>query len=149
MIHIRGNHLQREISYTRESLIQGNPLYKETPYMWKPLWNEMPWEGQPQEIVGKWKSLIQGNPWYRGMICTRGTPLNIRGNHLQMEINYIRKPLIYGNSCKVNALFNKGAHPRPSLFRGIKCTFENIKNHRGNQINQNNQRGQGNNCQTP
>ena len=35
---------------------------------------------------------------------------------MQMEINYIRKPLIYGNSCKVNALFNKGAHPRPSLF---------------------------------
>ena len=33
-----------------------------------------------------------------------------------MEINYMRKPLIYGNSCKVNALFNKGAHPRPSLF---------------------------------
>ena len=35
---------------------------------------------------------------------------------MQREINYIRKPLIYVNSCKVNALFNKGAHPRPSLF---------------------------------
>ena len=35
---------------------------------------------------------------------------------MQREINYTRKPLIYGNSCKVNALFNKGAHPRPSLF---------------------------------
>ena len=35
---------------------------------------------------------------------------------MQREINYTRKPLIHGNSCKVNALFNKGAHPRPSLF---------------------------------
>ena len=34
-------------------------------------------------------------------------------------------------------------------FRGIKCTFENIKNHRETQINQNNQRGQGNNYQKP
>ena len=47
----------------------------------------------------------------------QGEPLvNIRGNHLQRGINYTRKPPIYGNSCKVNALFNKGAHPRPSLF---------------------------------
>ena len=35
---------------------------------------------------------------------------------MQREINYARKPRIYGNSCKVNALFNKGAHPCPSLF---------------------------------
>ena len=35
---------------------------------------------------------------------------------MQREINYTRKLLIYGNPCKVNALFNKGAHPRPSLF---------------------------------
>ena len=35
---------------------------------------------------------------------------------MQREVNYTKKPLIYGNSCKVNALFNKGAHPRPSLF---------------------------------
>ena len=35
---------------------------------------------------------------------------------MQRGINYTRKPLIHGNSCKVNALFNKGAHPRPSLF---------------------------------
>ena len=35
---------------------------------------------------------------------------------MQRETNYARKPLIYGNSCKMNALFNKGAHPRPSLF---------------------------------
>ena len=42
--------------------------------------------------------------------------MNIRGNHLKKEINYTRKPLIFGNLCKVNILFNKGAHPRPSLF---------------------------------
>ncbi len=67
---------------------------------------------------------------------------------MQREINYTRKPLIYGNSCKVNALFNKGAHPRPSLFEE-KCKFETIKNHRENQRNQNNQRGQDKNYQKP
>ena len=35
---------------------------------------------------------------------------------MQREINYTRKPLTYGNSCKVNASFNKGAHPHLSLF---------------------------------
>ena len=51
------------------------------------------------------------------MIYTRGTPRKHRGNHLHREeINYTRKTLVYGNSCKVNALFNKGAHPCPSLF---------------------------------
>ena len=35
---------------------------------------------------------------------------------MQSEITYTRKPLIHGNSCKVNALFNKGAHPRPRFF---------------------------------
>ena len=78
---------------------------------------------------------------------------------MQREINYIRKPLIYGNSCKVNALFNKGAHPRPSLFeessvhvkisktigktKETKTTKEvkatTINNHRENQTNQRNQ----------
>ena len=73
-----------------------------------------------------------------------------------MEINYIRTPLIYGNSCKVNALFNKGAHPRLSLFeessvhlnisktigktKEAKTTKEvkatTIKNHRENQQTQ-------------
>ena len=38
------------------------------------------------------------------------------GDHLQRAINYTRKLLTYGNSSKVNALFNQGAHPRPSLF---------------------------------
>ena len=75
---------------------------------------------------------------------------------MQREINYTRKPLIYGNSCKVNALFNKGAHPRPSLFeessvhlkisktigktKETKTTKEvkatTIKNHRENQNKQ-------------
>ena len=68
------------------------------------------------------KSLVNGNPLYKEIPHTggkniQGEPLvNIRGNRLQREINYTRKPLIHGNSCKVNALFNKGAHPRPSLF---------------------------------
>ena len=75
---------------------------------------------------------------------------------MQRGINYTRKPLIYGNSCRVNALFNKGAHPRPSLFeessvhlkvtktigktketktpKEVKATT--IKNHRENQHNQ-------------
>ena len=73
-----------------------------------------------------------------------------------MEINYRRKLLIYGNSCQVNALFNKGAHPRPSLFeessvhlkisktigktKETKTTKEvkakTIKNHRENQKKQ-------------
>ena len=74
---------------------------------------------------------------------------------MQREINYTRKPLIYGNSCKVNAFFNKGAHRRPSLFdessvhlkisktigktKETKTTKEvkatTIKNHRANQNN--------------
>ena len=56
------------------------------------------------------------NPSYRAVKYTRGTPRNMTGNHLQKASNYTRKPLIYGNPCKVNALFSKGAHPRPSLF---------------------------------
>ena len=75
---------------------------------------------------------------------------------MQREINYTRELLIYGNSCKVNALFNKGAHPRPSLFeesnvhlkisktigktKETKTTKEvkakTIKNHRENQKHQ-------------
>ena len=103
------------------------------------------------EIPYTRKSLIQGNNLYKA------EPLvNIRGNHLQRENNYTRKPLIYGNSCKVNAFFNKGAHPRPSLFeessvhlklsktigktKETKTTKEvktkTIKNHRENQKNQ-------------
>ena len=83
---------------------------------------------------------------------TRGTPRKYKRNHLQREINYTRKPLMFGNSCKVNALFNKGAHPRPSLFEEssvhlkisktigkTKETKEDkantIKNHRENQTN--------------
>ena len=31
---------------------------------------------------------------------------------------------MYGNSCKVNALFNKGAHPRPSLFEESNVHLE-------------------------
>ena len=68
------------------------------------------------------KSLVNGDPLYKeiphtGKSFIQGEPLvNTRGNHLQREINYTRKPLIHGNSCKVNALFNKGAHPRSSLF---------------------------------
>ena len=84
---------------------------------------------------------------------------------MQREITYIRKPLIYGNSCKANALFNKGAHPRPSLFeesivhlkisktigksKETKTTKEvnakTIKHHRENQ--QKHKRKQ-QNCQT-
>ena len=112
------------------------------------------------------KSLVNGNPLYNkiphtGKLFIQGEPLvNIRENHLQRDINYTRKPLIYGNPCKVNALFNKGAHPRPSLFEEssvhlkiskttgktteTKTTKEvkasTIKNRRENQNN--------NNCQT-
>ena len=35
LINIRGNHVQRGINYTRGLLIKRDPLYKETPYMWK------------------------------------------------------------------------------------------------------------------
>ena len=76
---------------------------------------------------------------------------------MQREINYTRKPLIHGNSCKVNALFNKGAHPRPSLFeessvhlkisKTIGKTKETkevnaktIKNHRENPKRNNNKK---------
>ena len=69
----------------KKSLVNGNPLYKETPH------------------TGQW--FIQGDPL-----------VNKRGIHLQREINYTRKPLIYGKPCKANALSNKGAHPRPSFF---------------------------------
>ena len=37
LINIRGNHAQREVNYTRKSLIKRNPSYKETPYTRKPL----------------------------------------------------------------------------------------------------------------
>jgi len=76
------------------------------------------------------KSLVNGNPLYKeiphtGKSFIQGEPLvNIRGNHLQREINYTRKSLIHGNSCKVNALFNKGAHPRPSLFEESSVPLE-------------------------
>ena len=109
------------------------------------------------------KSLVNGNHLYKeiphtGKSFIQGEPLVIiRGNHLQREINYTRKPLIHGNSCKMNALFNKGAHPRPSLFeessvhlkisktigktKETKTTKEvkakTIKNHRDNQNNKN------------
>ena len=43
---------------------------------------------------------------------------------MQREINYTRKHFIYGNSCKVNALFNKGAYPRPSLFEESSVHLE-------------------------
>ena len=72
---------------------------------------------------------------------------------MQSEINYTRDPLIYGNSCKVKALFNNGARPRPSFLdessahmymsKAIGETKENktskevkantIKHHRENQ----------------
>ena len=83
----------------------------------------MPWKGQPQEIPGKWKSLIRGNPSYREVIYTRGAPRKYKGkslakgNQLYKEASYIYIYIyIYGKSCKANALFNKRAHPRPSLF---------------------------------
>ena len=101
-------------------------------------------------------------PIYKRLPCIIDFPLQVippyiyEGFPLQREINYIRKPLIYGNSCKVNALFNKGAHPRPSLFeessvhlnisntigktKETKTTKEvkatTIKNHRENQTKQ-------------
>ena len=54
---------------------------------------------------------MKGNPLYKG------NPRKYEGgNHLQRKINSTRKPAIFGNSCKVNALFNKGAHPHPSLL---------------------------------
>ena len=46
---------------------------------------------------------------------------------MQREINYTRKPLIHGNSCKVNALFNKGAHPRPILFEESSVHLKILK----------------------
>ena len=71
---------------------------------------------------------------------------------MQKGISCTRKLLIYGNSCKVNALFNKGAHPRPSFFEeshvhlkiskpsgkpqqttNKEVKAKTIKNHRGNQ----------------
>ena len=109
-------------------------------------------EGQPQEILGKWKSLIQGNPSYREIIYTRGTPRTYKGeslakgNELYKEASFI---VIYGNSCKVNALFNKGAHPRPSLFEESSVHLKTSGNHRENHRNQSNQRGQGKNYQKP
>ena len=86
-------------------------------------------------------SIIQGNNLYKG------NPRKYKGNHLQREINYTRKPLIYGNSCSVNALSNKGAHPRPSLFEESSVHLETSKNHRKNQRNQTIQRGQDKNYQ--
>ena len=108
------------------------------------------------------KSLVNGNHLYKeiphtGKSFIQGEPLVIiRGNHLQREINYTRKPLIYKNSCKVNASFNKGVHPRPNLFeessvhlkiskpsgkpkkpKQPKVKAKTIKNHRDNQNNKN------------
>ena len=48
----------------------------------------------------------------------------------------------------MDALFNKGAHPRPSLFEESSAHLK-ITKPSGNQRNQNNQRGQGNNFQKP
>ena len=54
----------------------------------------MPYKGKP---------LLNGNPLYKelhynGEQFIQGEPLiNIRGNHLQREINYTRKSLIKGN----------------------------------------------------
>ena len=97
------------------------------------------------------ETLIQGNPSYNEIMHTRGTPRTYKdGNHLQSEINYTRDPLIYGNSCKVKALFNKGAHPRPSLLDESNAHMYMSKAIGTNKPrNQNNQRGQGNNYQKP
>ena len=47
---------------------------------------------------------------------------------MQRDINYTRKTPIHGNPCKVNALFNKGAHPRPSLFEESSVHLKISKN---------------------
>ena len=138
----KGNQLYKETPYKGKSLIQGNPLHVETLVKWNAL-------GQPQEIPGKWKSLIQGNPAYREIMYTRGTPRKYNGKSLAKRKQLYKKPPIYGNSCQVNALLNKRSASTSEPFRGIKCTFENTKNHRENQRNQNNQRGQGKNYQQP
>ena len=65
---------------------------------------------------------------------------------MQREINYTRKPLIHGNSCKVNALFNKGAHPRPSLFEESSVHLK-ISKTIGKTKETDNQRGQCNSYQ--
>ena len=57
----------------------------------------MPQKGQPQEILGKWKFLIQGNPSYRETYYTRGAPGEYKGeslekgNQLYTEAPYIWK----------------------------------------------------------
>ena len=73
------------------------------------------------------KSLVNGNPSYREMIYARGTPRKYKGNSLVREINYTRKPLIHGNSCKVKCLIQQGGASTSEPFREIKCTFEDIK----------------------
>ena len=35
---------------------------------------------------------------------------------MQRGINHTRKLFVFGNPCKVNALFKKGAHPRPRFL---------------------------------
>ena len=49
---------------------------------------------------------------------------------MQREINYTRKPLIHGNSCKVKCLIQQRGASTSEPFREIKCTFENIKKNR-------------------
>ena len=79
--------MQREINYTRKSLTYGNY------YKVKRLRKDNPK-----------KSLVNANPLYKEIPHTggnniQGEPLvNIRGNHLQREINYTRKSLIKGKS---------------------------------------------------
>ena len=70
----------------------------------------MPSKGQPQEILGKWKSLIQGNPSYREIIHTSRTPRKYKGDSLAKgnqsykEIPYKGKSLIQGNPLHVETL---------------------------------------------
>ena len=97
------------------------------------------------------KSFIQAKNYTRGTHRKYKGESLAKGNQLYKEASYI-----YGNSCKVNAFFNKGAHRRPSLFdessvhlkisktigktKETKTTKEvnakTIKNHRENQKKQ-------------
>ena len=110
-------------------------------------WNAL--ERTTPRNPGQWKSLIQGNPWYREIIHTRGTPRKYKGeslangNQLYKEASYIWKLVL--SECLIQQRSASTSEP----LRGIKCTFEHIKSHRENQRNQNNQRDQGNNYQKP
>ena len=93
--------------YKRKSLAKGNQLYKGTPYKRESL----TYTRKPLTCGNSCKMqclrkdnppFSNGNPLYKeipdtGDYFVQGEPLvNIRGNRLQMGINYIRKPLIYG-----------------------------------------------------